>query len=143
MKIRNKKYYELNLTERKLVDNHYKTCKESKSCTDRKCNSVETFWERHREIDTDNGKYNGWLNTLSEKDKYLIKLQTIFQKYTGCKLNPFSSGCCGSCFKALSNKIDWRWMTYNIYFTLIEDKKEVYKTSIKYIRNEFKEVYGR
>lgn len=64
MKIRNLPYNELNEKEKIIV----KAYRESKLksinsiCKDEVCNnSVEEFWEKHRENDTNNGKYDGWI----------------------------------------------------------------------------------
>jgi len=59
MKVRNVKLNELNEIERQIVEQHYKDVVETTDC---KCKTLEIFWENHREADTDNGNYNGWIS---------------------------------------------------------------------------------
>ena len=64
MKIRNIPYDKLNEKEKKIVDDHYKGQIDDKqiNCKDMPCvNSVQDFWEMHREADTDFGRYDGWV----------------------------------------------------------------------------------
>ena len=59
MIIRNLPYKKLNKTEKKIVRAHWKSCKEM--CHEHlKCKTLNGFWEVHRAIDTDDGKYVGW-----------------------------------------------------------------------------------
>ena len=63
MRIRNLPYKELNEKEQEIVRAHHKTClnDESFACKDiPEEQSVEGFWENHREADTGNGTYEGW-----------------------------------------------------------------------------------
>lgn len=62
MKIRNIPYKELNEKERKIVKKHFDSCMNDKTLVCHKLHkSDEDFWETHREIDTDNGIYDGWI----------------------------------------------------------------------------------
>jgi|TARA_R100000049_G_C1927744_1_gene71961 hypothetical protein len=65
VKIRNVKYADLNEKEKQIVNEFYKerVCDDESSCIELvpNCNnSIEEFWENHREMDTDNGNYDGW-----------------------------------------------------------------------------------
>ena len=81
MKIRNLLYGKLNFTEKKVVREHRESqLKDEKSgCKKGVCNnSVEEFWELHKELVTKKGTYNGWiepdnLQTLVEEKLEKIK----------------------------------------------------------------------
>lgn len=63
MKVRNLSYDELNEIEKQIVDNHYKEQIEDEqvNCKNMPCvNSVQEFWEMHKEADTDDGNFDGW-----------------------------------------------------------------------------------
>ena len=64
MKIRNLPFEQLNDAEKKIVKRHWRVCMSDKGQTcfdDEKEQTVEGFWERHREVDTENGEYDGWM----------------------------------------------------------------------------------
>jgi hypothetical protein len=69
MKIRNLPFEELNEIEKSLVikwfeENHKITIfagLEFFECKNHpECNTLEGFWEAHREMDTEQGRYDGW-----------------------------------------------------------------------------------
>jgi len=60
MKIRNISYHLLNEVEKRIVNNHHKECLKLGCKNHEECKNVEDFWARHREIDTEYGKYDGW-----------------------------------------------------------------------------------
>lgn len=62
MIVRNLPYPELNKDEQRIVRRHYKACMHDTSMDCRKIHSdLISFWEAHREADTDYGKYDGWI----------------------------------------------------------------------------------
>ncbi len=99
MKIRNLPFNKLNNKEKKVVLLHYEEQIKDKqvNCRNMHCvNSVQEFWEIHREMDTENGEYNGWIKPKDElEDIVEKKLKQIKNK----KLN-FSKYCsnCGEIF---------------------------------------------
>lgn len=63
MRIRNLPYEKLDEKEKKVVRLFHKECLDDVGQTCRECpeeQSVEGFWERHREADTENGEFDGW-----------------------------------------------------------------------------------
>lgn len=63
MKIRNLPYKELNEKEKRIVGLFHDECLADEGQTCKDCPeewTVEGFWERHREADTENGTYDGW-----------------------------------------------------------------------------------
>ena len=71
MKVRNLPYDELNEKEQVVVQTHYKgqLDDEDSDCRNQKCkNSIQDFWETHRETDTDNGLYDGWIDPFLEHE---------------------------------------------------------------------------
>ena len=69
MKIRNLHFDKLNNKEKKVVLLHYKGQINDKqiNCRNMPCvNSVQDFWEIHREVDTDKGNYGGWIEPKEE-----------------------------------------------------------------------------
>lgn len=63
MIVRNLKYKHLNKIEQAIVRRHWHACMSDFGQTcfeDPKEQNVQEFWERHREVDTDNGTFNGW-----------------------------------------------------------------------------------
>lgn len=64
MNVRNLPYDKLNEIEKKVVREHRERQlkDETSNCKKHSCNnSIEEFWENHRETDTNFGNYNGWI----------------------------------------------------------------------------------
>ena len=67
MKIRNLKFDELNKVEKKIVVAFWNECvADDELCKNHyPCNNnVMDFWEEHREVDTENGEYEGWIKQV-------------------------------------------------------------------------------
>ena len=65
MKIRNLPYNKLNFKEKIVALAFFKECREDKGQTvrnDPKEQQIDTFWERHRTVDTVNGTFEGWVD---------------------------------------------------------------------------------
>ena len=65
VKIRNLPFDQLNGKEKAVVKRHYEGQMNDigSECRNEKCKEgVEQFWEMHREIDTENGTYDGWID---------------------------------------------------------------------------------
>ena len=69
MKIRNLPFNELNEREQKVVIKHFNEMHKVSlvdnepffECENHElCNTINGFWEVHREADTDDGEYDGW-----------------------------------------------------------------------------------
>jgi hypothetical protein len=69
MNIRNLPFEELNEIEKELVKAHFEVNHKVTIIDGHnffeceyhpECNTIEGFWEAHREGDTDNGRYDGW-----------------------------------------------------------------------------------
>jgi hypothetical protein len=62
MKVRNLPFNDLNDEEKKIVINHFNSCMQD---DDMECgvihSDIDDFWECHREEDTDDGNYEGWI----------------------------------------------------------------------------------
>jgi len=64
MIVRNLEFNKLNQKEKSIVRKHYKECLNDCKLNCSKCDcskSINVFWEIHREEDTDNGTYTGWI----------------------------------------------------------------------------------
>ncbi len=84
MKIRNLPFDKLNHKEKQVVLLHYQEQINDKqvNCKDMPCvNSIQEFWEIHREADTENGTYKGWIEPKEElEDVVEKKLEQIKKK---------------------------------------------------------------
>ena len=80
MKVRNLPYDQLNDMEQEIASAHWKECISDEGMTckdDPKEQTVEGFWERHREADTDDGEYDGWFNPCDHDDIADMELDII------------------------------------------------------------------
>lgn len=91
MKIRNLPFDKLNNKEKKVVLLHQKYQLEdnNSTCWKEICkNSVQEFWEEHREADTEKGTYDGWIEPKDElQDIVEKKLKQIKKKKDGKNKN--------------------------------------------------------
>ena len=62
MKIRNLPFNKLDIKEKCIIEKHFKTCMKDKimDCYKKHKNIID-FWEAHREADTEDGTYDGWV----------------------------------------------------------------------------------
>lgn len=63
MIIRNLPFKGLNGKEKKIIKVFYKECMSDKTMECHKLHkNINAFWEEHREVDTNDGTYNGWVD---------------------------------------------------------------------------------
>ena len=97
MKVRNLPYDQLNYMEQEIASAHWKECLADEGQTCKDCpeeQTVEGFWERHREADTDDGEFDGWFNPCDHEDIDAIEEKLIHTSdfansyiYIKCKCN--------------------------------------------------------
>ncbi len=84
MKIRNIPFKNLNPKEKWVVREFWKGMIEVREFCGNpfKCNnSVEEFWEEHKEMDTNDGNYNGWIKPIDSLELIMDeKLEQIKEK---------------------------------------------------------------